>query len=82
MADQKREKNAPHRIYPRESEDPIAGEYREDLLQKPSFASQSARRLANDEDKLARIEGLQEELLKKLDALERRVQNLEGEIRK
>lgn len=82
MADQKREANIPRRISPRETDDPIAEEYREDLLQKPSFASQSSRRLTSDEDKLARIEGMQAEMLERLDALERRVQILEGGIRK
>lgn len=71
--------NQPRHRSPRESDDPIAEEFREDLLQKPSFASQSASRLTSDEDRLARMEGMLAELLQRVDTLEMRVQILEGE---
>ena len=82
MANQKRETNLPRPNSPRESDDPIAEEFREDLLQKPSFVSQSTSRLIRDEDRLARMEGMLAELLQRTDALEKRVQILEGEARK
>lgn len=82
MTNQKNDMNKHRPISPRESDDPIAEEFREDLLQKPSFASQSANRLIIDEDKLARMEGMLAELLQRTDTLERRVQTLEGEARR
>ncbi len=55
MSNQRKETNPPRPISPRESDDPIAEEFREDLLQKPSFSSQSVNRLISDEDRLARV---------------------------
>jgi len=82
MSNQRKEPNPPRPTSPRESDDPIAEEFREDLLQKPSFAAKSVNRLISDEDRLARMEGLLAELAQKMDVLEKRVQILEGEFRK
>ncbi len=82
MANQKRVSDQPKKAMPRESDDPIAEEYREELLQRPSFSAQSVGRLISDEDKLARMEGLLAELLQRVDALEKRIQVLEIEGRR
>ncbi len=82
MTNQKNNVNQHRSISPRESDDPIAEEFREDLLQKPSFASQSVSRLTSDESKLARMEGMLAELLQRTDDLEKRVTILEEGARK
>ncbi len=64
---------------PRESDDPIAEEFREELLQRPSFSAQSVGRLISDEDKLARMDGLMAEMLQRIEALEKRIKILEIE---
>ena len=82
MTNQRNDVKQNRHVSPRESDDPIAEEFREDLLQKPSFASQSTGRLIRDDDRLARMEGMLAELIQRTDALERRIQTLEGGARK
>jgi polyhydroxyalkanoate synthesis regulator phasin len=81
-ANQKKATKTQRSAVPRESDDPIAEEFREDLLQKPSFSAHSIGRLISDEDKLSRLEGCLTELLQRIDALEKRIQALEAEARK
>jgi polyhydroxyalkanoate synthesis regulator phasin len=82
MANQKRGTKPQGSAAPRESDDPIAEEFREELLQRPSFTAQSVGRLISDEDKLSRLEGRLTELLQRIDTLERRIQALEAEASK
>jgi hypothetical protein len=63
-------KNEDKRIIPRESDNPMVEEYKEDLLRKPSST-------VRDEERLICLEGLVSELVEKVDSLERRVRNLE-----
>jgi hypothetical protein len=63
-------KNEDKRLIPRESDNPMIEEYKEDLLRKPSST-------VRDEERLICLEGLVSELLGKVDSLERRVQILE-----
>lgn len=63
-------KNEDKRIIPRESDNPMIEEYKEDLLRKPSST-------VRDEERLICLEGLVSELVEKVDSLERRVQTLE-----
>ncbi len=79
MANQKKATDRSQPIMPRESDDPIAEEFREELLQRPSFSAQSVGRLISDEDKLARMDGLMAEMLQRIEALEKRIQILEIE---
>lgn len=82
MANKRKETKSPGSVAPRESDDPMAEEFREDILQRPSFSAQSVGRLIGDEDRLARMEGLVAELLQRIETLERRIQVLEIEARK
>lgn len=63
-------KNEDKRIIPRESDNPMIEEYKEDLLRKPSST-------VRDEERLICLEGLVSELVEKIDSLERRVRTLE-----
>jgi hypothetical protein len=81
-ATQKKATKTQRSAAPRESDDPIAEEFREDLLQKSSFSAQSVGRLISDEDKLSRMEGRLTELLQRIDLLEGRIAALEAEARK
>jgi hypothetical protein len=63
-------KNENKRITPRESDNPMIEEYKEDLLRKPLST-------VRDEERLICLEGLVSELLGKVDSLERRVRTLE-----
>jgi hypothetical protein len=63
-------KNEDKRLIPRESDNPMVEEYKEDLLRKPSSA-------VRDEERLICLEGLVSDLIGKVDSLERRVQTLE-----
>jgi hypothetical protein len=63
-------KNEDKRLVPRESDNPMVEEYKEDLLRKPSST-------VRDEERLICLEDLVSELQGKVDSLERRVQNLE-----
>jgi hypothetical protein len=63
-------KNEDKRIIPRESDNPMVEEYKEDLLRKPSST-------VRDEERLICLEGLVSELVEKVDSLERRVRALE-----
>lgn len=63
-------KNEDKRIIPRDSDNPMVEEYKEDLLRKPSST-------VRDEERLICLEGLVNELVEKVDSLERRVRTLE-----
>jgi hypothetical protein len=55
---------------PRESDNPIVEEYKEELLRKPIFT-------IRDEERIIRLEGLASELFGRIESLERRIQLLE-----
>lgn len=63
-------KNGDKRIIPRDSDNPMVEECKEELLRKPSST-------VRDEGRLICLEGLVSELLSKVDSLERRVETLE-----
>lgn len=70
-----RPKGLPHpRPVPRESDNPIAEDYKEELLRRPSYG---VHPIAGDDARVQRIEGLLAELLSRTEALERRVRDLE-----
>jgi len=55
----------------RDSDNPILEEYKEDLLNRPIT-------MAQNEERIARLEGLLNELMERTRSLERRVEILEG----
>jgi hypothetical protein len=63
-------KNEDKRLIPRESDNPIVEEYKEDLMRKPLST-------VRDEERLICLEGLVSELHGKVDSLEQRVRTLE-----
>jgi hypothetical protein len=70
-----KEKSSEHRpLQPRESDNPIVEEYKEDLLRRPTYGSRSP--LA-DEERLTRLEGLLAEIHERIAAMERRLEILE-----
>lgn len=71
----KQEDTAPYRLEPRESDNPILEEYKEEMLRRPTFG---ARSTLNNDERLYRMEGLLAELLQKIEVLERRIDALEG----
>jgi hypothetical protein len=71
-----REKSSEHKpLQPRESDNPIVEEYKEELLRRPTFGARSP--LA-DEERLTRLEGFLAEMQERIAALERRLEMLEG----
>jgi hypothetical protein len=62
-------------LQPRESDNPIVEEFKEELLRRPTFGSRSP--LA-DEERLMRLEGLLAEMHQRIASLERRLDMLEG----
>ncbi len=58
------------RVTPRDSDNPMVEEYKEELLRKPVST-------VRDEERLICLEGTVGELLEKVESLERRVQSLE-----
>ena len=63
-------KNEDKRLIPRESDNPMVEEYKEDLLRKPLSA-------VRDEERLICLEGQVNDLIDKVDSLERRISVLE-----
>jgi len=55
----------------RDSDNPILEEYKEDLLNRPIM-------IAQNEERIARLEGLLNELMERTRSLERRLEILEG----
>ena len=55
----------------RDSDNPILEEYKEELLNRPIM-------IAQDEERIARLEGLLNELMERTRSLERRMEILEG----
>ena len=55
----------------RDSDNPILEEYKEELLNRPIL-------IAQDEERIARLEGLLNELMERTRSLERRMELLEG----
>ena len=66
----------PSKAVPRESDNPIVEDYKEELLKRPSFGAAPAA--AIDEARLCRLEGLLAEISEKVEDLERRIKGLES----
>jgi len=62
---------------PRESDNPIVEEFKEELLYRPASGTRPIGAAAVDAEKMARLEGLLFDLHQKVEALERRVEILE-----
>jgi hypothetical protein len=62
---------------PRESDNPIVEEYKEDLLRKPTYSPRSVSRLLDEEERMTRVEKLVAELGDKIASIEKRIENLE-----
>lgn len=69
------EEIAPSKRVPRESDNPIIEEYKEDLLNKPGYGIHPA---ADDEARLCRLEGFLAEMQKRLQDMEKRIKAIEA----
>ena len=67
----------PSRAVPRESDNPIIEDFKEELLKRTTYGAGPVA--AIDESRLCRLEGLLAELCEKVENLERRLKALEGE---
>ncbi len=76
MARRSDEVNQPRRMEPRESDNPIVEEFKEELLRRPSVGSRSI--ITSDAQRLARLEGVIADLHEKIKTLEQRIKVLEG----
>jgi hypothetical protein len=72
----KSEEMAPSKKVLRESDNPIIEEYKEDLLNKPSYGIHP---LADDEARFCRLEGMLAEMQEKLEDLENRIKVIEAQ---
>ncbi len=68
----------PSKGEPRESDNPIVEEYKEDMLRKPTYG---ARPTLDNEERLCNLESQLAELMRKVEALERSVLALQGRDR-
>lgn len=71
----KSEETITSKAVPRESDNPIVEEYKEDMLKKPTYR---ARPSLDDEERLCRMEALLAEICQKAEDLEKRVKALEA----
>ncbi len=76
MARQSNESNFPRRAEPRESDNPILEDFKEDLLRRSSFGTRPIT--TSDADRLARLESLIAELHQKIKSMEQRIDVIEG----
>jgi hypothetical protein len=60
---------------PRESDNPIVEEYKEDMLKKPTYG---ARPSLDNEERLCHMEALMAEIRQKTEDLEKRIKALEA----
>ncbi len=74
MTKKSEEINAPKAV-PRESDNPIVEEYKEELLTRPAYGIHPVA--TGEEARLCRMEGLLAEMKDKVDNLERRLKALE-----
>jgi hypothetical protein len=65
---------APSKKVPRESDNPIVEEYKDDLRSKPGYG---VRPGGDDEVRLSRLEGLLGDMQEKLQDLDRRIKAIE-----
>jgi len=70
----KSEETITSKAVPRESDNPIVEEYKEDMLKKPTYG---ARPSLDDEERLCRMEALLAEICQKVEDLEKRIKALE-----
>lgn len=76
MAKQSNKSNLPRRAEPRESDNPVLEDFKEDLLRKPSFGTRPI--MTSDAERLTRLESLIAELHQKMKSLEQRIDVIEG----
>ncbi|HSD58761.1 MAG TPA: hypothetical protein VLB04_11315 [Methanotrichaceae archaeon] len=76
MAKQSNESNQPRRAEPRESDNPVLEDFKEDLMHRTSFGTRPI--ITSDAERLARLEGFIAELHERMKSLERRIGVLEG----
>ena len=67
----------PSKIVPRESDNPIIEEYKEDLSHKPGYGFRPA---GYDDERLLRLEELLGKVQERLEDLEKRIKNIEEKI--
>lgn len=72
----KSEEINPSRAVPRESDNPIVEDYKEELLRRPSFGAVPAVGI-DENNRLCRLEGLMDEMSEKVEDLQRRLRALE-----
>ncbi len=63
-------------MVPRETDNPIAEDFKEELLRRPSVGPRSI--ITSDAQRLARLEGVIADLHERITALEQRIKVLEG----
>jgi len=69
------EEMTPIKAIPRESDNPIVEEFKEDMLHRPTYG---ARHPLESEERLCRLEGILAEMSEKVEALEMRLKALEA----
>lgn len=62
---------------PRDSDNPIIEEYKEELLRKPTYSPRSVSQILSDEERMSHLEKLLTEINWRIDNLEKRIENLE-----
>jgi hypothetical protein len=78
MEKSNRNKNAGEpRPSPRESDNPIVEEYKEELLRKSTYSPHSVSQLLSEEERLAHLEDMLSDIKCRIDDIERRINDLE-----
>ncbi len=72
----KSEELTPSGVIPRESDNPIVEEFKEDLLKKPAYGVHSLA--LENETRFCKVEDLLKNLDQKIDLLEKRIELLEN----
>jgi len=81
MAKDNREKNLGQpRPSPRESDNPIVEEYKEELLRKSTYSPRSVSQLLSDEERLAHLENMLSDVKCRIDDIEKRIDDLEKKM--
>ncbi len=76
MAKQPNESNQPRKAEPRESDNPVLEDFKEEIWRRPGVGPHSG--VGSDNERLVKLEGLLDEMRKKVSTLEQRIEALEG----
>lgn len=76
MAKQPNESNQIRKAEPRESDNPVLEDFKEEIWRRPGVGPHSGA--GSDNERLVKLEGLLDEMRKKVSALEQRIEALEG----